>query len=178
MRKKLLTVLLTATCFIVVGCGNDTASQDSGTSDSSEAVEKKTAAWDAEKSQALRALVEEWGSKEGQPLKEYSAEENVEFNGIQLPEKLSEIDVHYQGKIINMGLSSDGTEKDRYNVVAMYSDHETDDNLPQLLYFFVLHNGETLILEASGQDNSSDKQLKLTKVSDETLNKEFTATAE
>ncbi len=83
--------------------------------------ETKEAIWTEAKAEELSAFMTSWGNTMDQSYKNYSPENNVDFYGMSLGEKA-------------------------YQLVAVYSDAETQPYLGKHLYYFVLEQGKPKVL--------------------------------
>ena len=131
---------------------------------SSKKEEKKSTTntlWNKEKSNKLYQYVKEWEKTLNQNYKEYTIDNKVNYYGLYLPgdtEKVGQARLVLEGdKLVNMKWSSEGNQKDVYNVVAVYSDIENVVGPASHLYYFTIFNGEPIVL-VTEQNQGNDKK--------------------
>ena len=131
---------------------------------SSKKEEKKSTSntlWNKEKSNKLYQYVKEWEKTLNQNYKEYTIDNKVNYYGLQLPgdtEKVGQARLVLEGdKLVSMKWSSEGNQKDVYNVVAVYSDIENVIGPASHLYYFTILNGEPIVL-VTEQNQGNDKK--------------------
>ena len=131
---------------------------------SSKKEDKKSAGtsyWNKNKREKLYQFVKGWEKSLNQNYKEYSIDKKVNYNGLQLPgesETVGQTRLVLEGdKLVNMKWSSEGSYKDVYNIVAVYSDIENVSGPASHLYYFVIFNGEPIVL-VTEQNQGNDKK--------------------
>ena len=131
---------------------------------SSKKEDKKSAGtsyWNKNKREKLYQFVKGWEKSLNQNYKEYSIDKKVNYNGLQLPgesETVGQTRLVLEGdKLVNMKWSSEGSYKDVYNIVAVYSDIENISGPASHLYYFVIFNGEPIVL-VTEQNQGNDKK--------------------
>ena len=131
---------------------------------SSKKEDKKSAGtsyWNKNKREKLYQFVKGWEKSLNQNYKEYSIDKKVNYNGLQLPgesETVGQTRLVLEGdKLVNMKWSSEGNYKDVYNIVAVYSDVENVSGPASHLYYFVIFNGEPIVL-VTEQNQGNDKK--------------------
>ncbi|NKC58470.1 DUF4767 domain-containing protein [Vagococcus fluvialis] len=110
--------------------------------------ETKEAIWTEAKAEELSAFMTSWGSTMDQSYKNYSPENNVNFYGMSLPEATltGGWQVAINEQPVEMEWSETGTGGKAYQLVAVYSDAETQPNFGKHLYYFVLEQGKPKVL--------------------------------
>ena len=116
--------------------------------------------WNKNKGEKLYQFVKGWEKSLNQNYKEYTLDNKVNYYGLNLPgetEKVGKSRLVLEGdKLINMRWSPEGRYKDVYNVVAVYSDIENVSIPIARLYYFVIFNGEPIVL-VTQQNQGNDK---------------------
>lgn len=119
-----------------------------------------TSYWNKNKGEKLYQFVKGWEKSLNQNYKEYTLDNKVNYYGLNLPgetEKVGQSRLVLEGdKLINMRWSPEGRYKDVYNVVAVYSDIENVKGPLSHLYYFVILNGEPIVL-VTQQNQGNDK---------------------
>lgn len=119
-----------------------------------------TSYWNKNKGEKLYQFVKGWEKSLNQNYKEYTLDNKVNYYGLNLPgetEKVGKSRLVLEGdKLINMRWSPEGRYKDVYNVVAVYSDIENVLIPIARLYYFVIFNGEPIVL-VTQQNQGNDK---------------------
>lgn len=117
--------------------------------------------WNKNKGEKLYQFVKGWEKSLNQNYKEYTLDNKVNYYGLNLPretEKVGQSRLVLEGdKLINMRWSPEGRYKDVYNVVAVYSDIENVKGPLSHLYYFVILNGEPIVL-VTQQNQGNDKK--------------------
>ena len=110
--------------------------------------ETKEAIWTEAKVEELSAFMTSWGNTMDQSYKNYSPENNVDFYGMSLPETTltGGWQVAINEQPVEMEWSETGTGEKAYQLVAVYSDAETQPYLGKHLYYFVLEQGKPKVL--------------------------------
>ena len=120
-----------------------------------------TSYWNKNKGEKLYQFVKGWEKSLNQNYKEYSIDKKVNYNGLQLPgesETVGQTRLVLEGdKLVNMKWSPEGNYKDVYNIVAVYSDIENVSGPASHLYYFVIFNGEPIVL-VTEQTQGNDKK--------------------
>ena len=120
-----------------------------------------TSYWNKNKGEKLYQFVKGWEKSLNQNYKEYTLDNKVNYYGLNLPgetEKVGQSRLVLEGdKLINMRWSPEGRYKDVYNVVAVYSDIENVKGPLSHLYYFVILNGEPIVL-VTQQNQGNDKK--------------------
>lgn len=133
---------------------NSSKEMSSDTSDS----QIKQGPWDTNKSSQLSNFVTQWGNTLGQSYKSYSPQNNVSLYGTPLPSAV--IDGNWKmainGVPVTVQWSEDGTGNAGFNLVAVYSDAETEEYLMQHVYFFGFQNGQPKVY-LTQQNQGNDK---------------------
>ena len=117
--------------------------------------------WNKNKGEKLYQFVKGWEKSLNQNYKEYTLDNKVNYYGLNLPgetEKVGQSRLVLEGdKLINMRWSPEGNVRDVYNIVAVYSDIENVKGPLSHLYYFVILNGEPIVL-VTEQNQGNDKK--------------------
>lgn len=109
---------------------------------------KKEALWNENKSKELSSFMSSWGESMGQKYKSYTAQESVDFYGLQLPKDIfdDKVKMAVNEQPVSVSWSDDGNGNAEYNLVEVYSDAESQPYLGKHLYFFTFKDGQPIVL--------------------------------
>lgn len=140
-----------------------------------EKTEKETSIWNAEKSAQLHSFMMSWGDTMGQTYKEYSPENNVNFYGLQVPDGILSGNMRpaINNEAIDLAWSKTGVGQAGYQLVAVYSDADTQDYLEKHLYLFTIHNGKPEVLVTQQNQGNPENHLNLSETQNQDLRNGF-----
>ncbi|WP_461203304.1 DUF4767 domain-containing protein [Enterococcus sp. N342-3-1-2] len=133
--------------------------------------------WNETKAAQLRSFMEDWGAEMEQTYQAYSPGNNVDLYGLALPDGVLSGSDKWQAVIddtpIDIAWSDTGESSEAYNLVAVYSDAETQDYLDKHVYFFTIHNGSPLVLVTSQNQGNENDYLYFTETENAKLKEGF-----
>lgn len=125
-----------------------TESSQVTTETSSESSEYVQTLWDANKSAQLAEFMASWGKEMDQQYKSYSNQTSVDLYGLPLPQAI--LNGEWTAAIgempVSMEWSEDGTGQADFEIVAVYSDAETEPYLKKHVYLFGFQQGQPKVL--------------------------------
>lgn len=137
----------------------------------------QTTLWNETKASQLRSFMEDWGAEMEQTYQAYSPGNNVDLYGLALPDGVLSGSDKWQAVIddtpIDIAWSDTGESSEAYNLVAVYSDAETQDYLDKHVYFFTIHNGSPLVLVTSQNQGNENDYLYFTETENAKLKEGF-----
>lgn len=121
--------------------------------------EEKTSLWNPEKDAKLNNFMMSWGPTMDQEYKQYNEKTNVDLYGVMLPAAIlsNEWTMAVNESPVSVEWSDNGEGNADYQLVAVYSDAETQPYLAKHVYFFVFHNGQPEVLitqQNQGNENN------------------------
>lgn len=151
--------------------GKKTAEEKVKEDDSKEVI------WTQEKADKLSAFMASWGSTMDQSYKSYSPENNVDFYGMTLPEATltGGWQVAINEQPIEIEWSENGTGQNGYQLVAVYSDAETQPHLGKHLYYFILEQGKPKVLVTQQNQGNEMKYLYFNETENQALRDGFSS---
>lgn len=123
--------------------------------------EAKNAMWTKEKERALSEFMVGWGESMGQTYQSYTMDNNVDFYGVQAPKDIldKKMQMAVNEQPVSVAWSEDGNGKADYNLVAVYSDAETQPYLEKHLYFFVFKEEQPYVMITEQNQGNSENYL-------------------
>lgn len=173
-KDTLMTVEKTATETVVPKVGRTEVKTSEIVENTSESV--ATPLWDQEKSEKLSQFMTTWGATMKQAYQAYSPSRNVSLYGLSLPESVLGSGNKWQavidGQPIPIVWSEDGLG-DSYELVAVYSDAESQPYLQQHVYFFTIVSGVPKVLVTSQNQGNDNDYLHFRETENTQLNEGF-----
>ncbi|WP_312542221.1 DUF4767 domain-containing protein [Enterococcus sp.] len=149
----------------------------STTQNSEAEIDPHATPWNEAKAAQLRSFMEDWGAEMEQTYQAYSPGNNVDLYGLALPDGVLSGSDKWQAVIkdtpIDIAWSDTGESSAAYNLVAVYSDAETQDYLDKHVYFFTIHNGSPLVLVTSQNQGNDNDYLYFTETENAKLKEGF-----
>ncbi|WP_395320070.1 DUF4767 domain-containing protein [Fructilactobacillus frigidiflavus] len=105
--------------------------------------------WNSSKNAKLNNFMDAFGSKMNQDYDYFNPANQDNYMGYRFPEVFSQGNIRVNGSPVSIGWSDDGTGSNDYNVVAIYSDVDSDRNKGSMsphLYLFTIHDGQPVAL--------------------------------
>lgn len=136
----------------------DSQKKDMEKAKKEEVKEEKTTLWNPEKDTKLYEFMMSWGQTMDQQYQQYNETNNVDLYGVLLPKAIlsNTWEMVVEESPISVEWSTNGEGTKDYQLVAVYSDAETQPYLAQHVYFFVLQNGQPKVLMT--QQNQGNEQ--------------------
>ncbi|MBJ8349463.1 DUF4767 domain-containing protein [Streptococcus zalophi] len=122
--------------------------------------------WTVEKAQALQSFIGEWQVEMNQIYTSYTPDNPLNYYGYLTP-KISAVGSDtmtpaLNDSPINVEWSDTGDKPDVYNLVAVYSDYEQSYPNVKHLYYFVIKDGQALVLHTSQNQGNENNWLYFT----------------
>lgn len=118
------------------------------------------AVWNSSKNTKLNNFMVAFGSNMNQDYNYFNPANQDNYMGYRFPEVLSKGNVRVNGSPVSIGWSDDGTGSNDYNVVAIYSDFDSDrhkgNTVSPHLYLFTIHDGQPVAL-VTQQNQGNDE---------------------
>ncbi|MGX7014484.1 DUF4767 domain-containing protein [Vagococcus silagei] len=104
--------------------------------------------WNEHKDTELANYMVTWGQTMNQQYQQYSNQKNVDLYGVQVPENVlkGEWTMAVDESPVTVEWSQDGTGTKDYQLVAVFSDADTQPYMEKHVYFFVIHQGTPQVL--------------------------------
>lgn len=152
----------------------DSKADETKTSDTNE-TEKKEAIWDTSKEDSLRNFMTQFSQTMNQDYKEYNQTTNVDLYGVKLPKDV--LDGQWTMAIdeqpVQVQWSETGEGKSAYQLVAVYSDADTQPYLQKHVYFFIIENGSPKVFVTQQNQGNDKNYLYFSQSKNEELNNGF-----
>lgn len=127
-----------------------------------ESIENVPSPWNEVKGDKLHQFVMSWGETMGQTYEEYGPGNDVDLYGLKLPKVILENENGWKaalaGAPISIVWSEDGLG-DGYELVAVFSDAETQPYLEKHVYLFVIVSGVPKVLVTSQNQGNENNYL-------------------
>lgn len=174
MKRFLLSTCISLVC-LLVACGN--VSKEGDVQNKGENNESKSdlmaeeELWNKDKDKELEIFMKKWGKEMNQKYKKYTADSNIDYYGIKLPNAIMGDSKEFEPTIgeipITLKWSSTGKLEAGYSLLAVYSDAETNVEMNKRVYLFTLKSGIPKVLVTQSTQTGPEKEL----VFHETVNK-------
>ena len=117
--------------------------------------------WNSQTNAALQTYMAEFSNRMSQDYKQYTESHSVELYGLMLPETVlnGEWTMVVDDQPTQIEWSETGEGEAPYQLVAVYSDADTQPYLEKHVYFFVLHNGIPKVLVTEQNQGNEHKYL-------------------
>lgn len=138
-------------------------------------VVKEESIWNQDKATRLNEFMNSWGQTMGQSYKEYTPNNNVNFYGVEMPEDAlsGRMLAALNNEPLDLAWSDTGSGEASHQLVAVYSDADTQRYLDKHLYFFIIHNGEPVVLVTQQNQGHPNNYLNMSKTQNADLNNGF-----
>lgn len=142
--------------------------------------EEKTSLWNPEKDAKLNNFMMSWGPTMDQEYKQYNEKTNVDLYGVMLPAAIlsNEWTMAVNESPVSVEWSDNGEGNADYQLVAVYSDAETQPYLAQHVYFFVLQKGQPKVLVTQQNQGNEKNYLYFNQSQNQELNNGFNSVIE
>lgn len=127
-----------------------------------EEVKKETTSlWNPERDAKLNAFMMSWGQTVNQQYKQYDESTNVDLYGVMLPEAIfsNAWTMAVNESPVSVEWSTTGEGNADYQLVAVYSDADTQPYLAKHVYFFVFQKGQPKVLITQQNQGNPDNYL-------------------
>lgn len=124
----------------------------------SEKESDKKALWDESKKDSLRGFMVKFSHTMGQNYKEYNRHDSVDLYGVSLPADIlnDEWKMAVNNQAVQVEWSDNGLGNAPYQLVAVYSDADTQPYMQKHVYFFVIEDGQPKVY-VTQQNQGNDK---------------------
>lgn len=108
-----------------------------------ESNQNSEALWNSDKKASLKTFMANFSNTMGQSYKEYNQSNSVDLYGVQLPSDIisGKWTMAINDLPIQFEWSETGVGENPYQLVAVYSDADTQPYLQKHVYFFMIENG-------------------------------------
>lgn len=130
-----------------------------------ESSDKKEAAsntvWNDSKRDSLRGFMAQFSNKMGQDYKEYSKTSSVDLYGVNVPGDIfsGEWTMAINNQPVKVEWSETGEGSLPYQLVAVYSDADTQPYLQKHVYFFIIENGQPKVYVTQQNQGNNENYL-------------------
>ena len=140
-----------------------------------EVKEEKASLWNPEKDAKLNEFMMSWGPTMDQQYKQYDEKINVDLYGLTLPADIlsNSMTMAVGESPVSVEWSTNGEGTKDYQLVAVYSDAETQPYLAQHVYFFVLQKGQPKVLVTQQNQGNEKNYLYFNESQNQELNNGF-----
>lgn len=129
--------------------------------------------WNKLKANELDEFMESWGASMDQTYQSYSPEKNVDFYGVLLPSSTLNGDWNFSvnQKSVPIKWSEEGNGEN--DLVAVYSDADTQPYLEKHLYYFVIQSGQPKVYITQQNQGNEMNYLNFSETKNEALKQGF-----
>lgn len=178
-----ISLVIISACGVTVNNLRDNSETDSGTSSSLQiahtAVSDTSALWNQEKAADLSSFMVSFGAQANVLYYEYNQQKNVDFYGLSLPESVlgasSEWKMVLDETPVVVNWSDDGTSAAGYNLVAVFSDAETQTYSNRRVYFFTFYDSTPQIFVTAQESTNEEQYLYFKETTNDSLKTGFAA---
>ncbi|MBJ8325534.1 DUF4767 domain-containing protein [Streptococcus pacificus] len=122
--------------------------------------------WTVEKAQALQTFISEWQVEMNQFYTSYTPDHPLNYYGYLTPttspDESDTMTPALNDSPIKVEWSDTGDNPDVYNLVAVYSDYEANTLDVKHLYYFVIKDGQAMVLHTSQNQGNENNWLYFT----------------
>ncbi|CAJ2230431.1 zinc ribbon domain-containing protein [Fructilactobacillus sanfranciscensis] len=133
--------------------------------------------WNSSKNTKLENFMSSWGSSMNQDYDYFNPDNQDNYMGYHFPDDFSKGNIRVGGSPVSVGWSDDGTGSSDYNVVAIYSDIDSDRNkgtmLAPHLYLFTIHEGQPVVLITQQTQGNPENAIYFNPTSNQDLSSQF-----
>lgn len=146
----------------------------------SDQIEKESSQnhlWTDKKAQALQSFISEWQIEMNQFYTSYTPDNPLNYYGYLTPtisfEESNNMIPALNDSPINVEWSDTGNKAEIYNLVAVYSDYEQSYPNLKHLYYFVIKDGQAMVLHTSQNQGNTNNWLYFTETENINLKNGF-----
>ncbi|MGX6970105.1 DUF4767 domain-containing protein [Vagococcus bubulae] len=123
---------------------DDSKKEEKTTESSDKKEEASNAIWNDSKKDSLREFMSQFSRNMGQNYKEYSKTNSVDLYGVNVPGDIfsGQWTMAINNQPVKVEWSETGEGSSPYQLVAVYSDADTQPYLQKHVYFFIIENGQ------------------------------------
>ncbi|WP_429970282.1 DUF4767 domain-containing protein [Fructilactobacillus sp. Tb1] len=138
----------------------NTSKTYSSTSNTSSSNNDNSAVWNSSKDKMLQNFMASWGSDMHQNYDYFNPANQDNYMGYKFPDAFSKGTVRVNGSKVSIGWSDNGSGNNDYNVVAIFSDFDSDrgkgNTVSPHLYLFAIHDGQPVALVTQQNQGNSE----------------------
>lgn len=136
--------------------------------------------WNSSKADNLKRFMSDFSQTMGQDYKEYSHSEDVDLYGIKLPSEVlkGKWKMAVNNQPVQLEWSKTGKGKSQYQLVAVYSDAETQPNMEKHVYFFIIEDGHPKVMVTQQNQGNEESYLHFKESQNTDLNNGFQSIVE
>lgn len=139
----------------------DSDQKDKETETSKKKEEASKTLWDDDKRNSLRGFMSQFSNKMGQSYKEYSQSNSVDLYGVKIPGDIfnGQWTMAINNQPVQVEWSETGEGNSAYQLVAVYSDADTQPYLQKHVYFFMIENGQPKVYVTQQNQGNNENYL-------------------
>ncbi|MDT2849645.1 DUF4767 domain-containing protein [Vagococcus carniphilus] len=136
--------------------------------------------WNSSKADNLKRFMSDFSQTMGQDYKEYSQSKDVDLYGIKLPSEVlkGKWKMAVNNQPVQLEWSKTGKGKSQYQLVAVYSDAETQPNMEKHVYFFTIEDGQPKVMITQQNQGNEENYLHFKESQNADLNNGFQSIVE
>ena len=136
--------------------------------------------WNSSKADNLKRFMNDFSQTMGQDYKEYSQSKDVDLYGIKLPSEVlkGKWKMAVNNQPVQLEWSKTGKGKSQYQLVAVYSDAETQPNMEKHVYFFIIEDGHPKVMVTQQNQGNEESYLHFKESQNTDLNNGFQSIVE
>ncbi|MFC6347593.1 DUF4767 domain-containing protein [Vagococcus carniphilus] len=136
--------------------------------------------WNSSKADNLKRFMSDFSQTMGQDYKEYSQSKDVDLYGIKLPSEVlkDKWKMAVNNQPVQLEWSKTGKGKSQYQLVAVYSDAETQPNMEKHVYFFIIEEGHPKVMVTQQNQGNEESYLHFKESQNVDLNDSFQSIVE
>lgn len=136
--------------------------------------------WNSSKADNLKRFMSDFSQTMGQDYKEYSQSKDVDLYGIKLPSEVlkGKWKMAVDNQPVQLEWSKTGKGKSQYQLVAVYSDAETQPNMEKHVYFFTIEDGQPKVMITQQNQGNEESYLHFKESQNADLNDSFQSIVE
>ena len=136
--------------------------------------------WNSSKADNLKRFMSDFSQTMGQDYKEYSQSKDVDLYGIKLPSEVlkGKWKMAVNNQPVQLEWSKTGKGKSQYQLVAVYSDAETQPNMEKHVYFFIIEEGHPKVMVTQQNQGNEESYLHFKESQNVDLNDSFQSIVE
>ena len=140
---------------------DDSKKEEKTTESSDKKEEASNTVWNDSKRDSLRGFMAQFSNKMGQDYKEYSKTSSVDLYGLKVPGDIfsGEWTMAINNQPVKVEWSETGEGSSPYQLVAVYSDADTQPYLQKHVYFFIIENGQPKVYVTQQNQGNNENYL-------------------
>ncbi|UUV98157.1 DUF4767 domain-containing protein [Vagococcus luciliae] len=140
---------------------DDSKKEEKTTESSDKKEEASNTVWNDSKRDSLRGFMAQFSNKMGQDYKEYSKTSSVDLYGVNVPGDIfsGEWTMAINNQPVKVEWSETGEGSSAYQLVAVYSDADTQPYLQKHVYFFIIENGQPKVYVTQQNQGNNENYL-------------------